>query len=112
MSTAYPPITTGNSKSYGAAWLLAAGETGDSVPFNQYTDRSVQVSGVFGGATVRIEGSNDGNVWSVLHDPQGNDLVYALSKIEAVSEATLRIRPVVVGGDGSTALVIALLGRE
>lgn len=91
MPTTYTPIPTENSKSYAASWTLAQGETGDALPFSQYTDRSVQVTGTFGGATVAVQGSNDGTNWSTLTDPQGNDLTFSGARIESVNEATLRV---------------------
>ena len=76
-------------------------------------------SGAFGravarlgsGGTLKIEGSNDGANWSVLTDPQGNDLSFTASKIETVSEITRYIRPNVTAGDGTTALTVSLFGR-
>lgn len=102
-----------NTRAFVQRWTpLAANDTGEPLGASQYTDRSVQVSGTFGGASVRIEGSNDGSTWAVLTDPQGNDLLLTGAKIEMVTEATLHIRPVVVGGDGTTSLTVNLLVKE
>lgn len=105
-------ITTSNSVAHGTAWLgLALGDDGSPMPFSQYTDRSVQVSGTFGGASVVIEGRNaPGLPWATLTDPQGNDLSITAAKIELVTEATLEIRPRIVGGDGTTSINVHLLG--
>lgn len=105
--------STGHTAAFVATWAdLALGDTGDSLPFSQYTDKSVQVFGIFGGATVALEGSNDGVHWSPLTDPQGNDLLITSSKIEMVTEATLQVRPNITGGDGTTALTVCLLCKE
>lgn len=88
---------------------LAQGDDGSPCSLAQYADRSVQVAGTFGGATLRVEGSNDGTNWATLTDPQGNELLITGAKIEMVTEVTLYIRPVVVGGGGTTALTVALL---
>ena len=105
--------STGSSAAFIATWpALAQGDTGDALPFSQYTDRSVQVVGTFGGATLRVEGSNDGTNWAVLTDPQGNDLLITSAKIEMITEATLYLRPNVSGGDGTTALAVILLCKE
>jgi hypothetical protein len=106
------PIATGNSVAHGTAWLgLQITDDGAPMPFSQYTDRSVQVSGTFGGASVVIEGRNaPGLPWATLTDPQGNDLTITTAKIELVTEATVEIRPRIVGGDGSTLINVHLLG--
>lgn len=107
-------ISTGNTKAVVIAWTpLANGDDGEPIPFSQYTDKSVQVSGIFGaGGSVRIEGSNDGTNWAVLTDPQGNDLNITSAKIEMVTEATRLIRPRVTAGDGTTNLNVHLLIKE
>lgn len=103
---------TGNTAALVAAWTgLLLGDEGDALPFSAYTDRSVQVFGTFGGATLRVEGSNDGANWATLTDPQGNDLLITSAKLEMVAEATLMIRPKVVGGDGTTNLSVYMLCR-
>ena len=90
---------TGNSRSLVVNWLaLGAGDDGARVEHAQYSDRSVQVVGTFGGATLALEGSNNGTDWAVLTDPQGNLLNITSAKIELVAEATRYVRPVVVGG--------------
>ena len=107
--------STGNMKSFVAAWEgLPNSEAGDAIPFSQYTDKSVQVSGTFGaGGSVRIEGSNDGGTtWAVLTDPQGNDLNITTAKIEMVTEATALVRPRVTAGDGTTAINVHMLMKE
>lgn len=105
---------TKNSRTILVTWTpLQNGDDGDAIPFSQYTDKSVQVTGIFGvGGSVAFEGSNDGVNWSVLTDAQGNDLNFAAAKIELVSEATFRVRPRVTAGDGTTSISVTLLARE
>jgi len=104
---------TGNNNSFALTWAnLAAGDDGAPVRFSQYADKSVQVSGVFGGATLRFMGSNDGLTYLPLTDPQGNPLDFTSAKIRAVTEATVWARPVVTGGDGTTALTVSVLMKE
>lgn len=79
-------------------------EVGQQLPLAQYSDRSVQVSGTFGGATVTIEGSNDGTNWFTLADPQGNNLSFVTARLEAILELVFWIRPKVTGGDGTTSI--------
>lgn len=106
-------LESGNSRSFVKRWLaMAASDDGAPFSGSQYTDRSAQVSGTFGGATLRLQGSNDGVTWATLSDPQGNALDFTSAKIEMVTEATLFVRPLVVGGDGTTSLNVHLLLKE
>lgn len=83
-------------------------EVGLALPMAQYSDRSVQVTGTFGGATVTIEGSNDGVNYFTLVDPHGNNLSFVTSRLEAVLEMVLWVRPKVTGGDGTTDLTVTM----
>lgn len=105
---------SGNSRAFVANWVnLAMGDEGEAIDFSQFTDKSVQVVGLFGsGGAIALEGSNDGTNWAVLTDPQGNDLNITSSKIEMVTEATLKVRPRVIGGDGTTDLSVHILMKE
>ena len=105
---------TSNSRTILMTWTgLANGDEGTSIPFSQYTDKSIQVTGIFGpGGSVRFEGTNNGVDWGVLTDPQGNPLDVTTAKIEMVTEATWLVRPRVTAGDGTTNLSVTLLARE
>lgn len=106
-------LPTGNSASFVAKWPnLAQGDDGAPLGCAQYADRSFQVAGTFGGASVDVEGTNDGVNWATLTDPQGNNLIFTAAKIEMVSEATLKIRPRIVGGDATTDLTVTALLKE
>jgi hypothetical protein len=112
MSVASTNINTGNSRSLVVQWsAIGTDDVGDALPFSQYTDKSVQVTGTFGGASVRLQGSNDGTNWFTLTDPQGNPLSFSAAGLEAVSEATRFVRPSVVGGVGA-AINVHLLCKE
>lgn len=89
-------------------------DDGEPMELPGWPDRSVQVFGTFGtGGSVRIQGSNDGTNWAVLTDPQGNDLNITAAKIEAITELTRYVRPLVTAGDGTTSLsVIVLAGSS
>ena len=101
------------SSAFVATWPnLGQGDDGQHIQFAQYTDRSAQVFGIFGGASIAVQGSNDGANWATLTDPQGNDLLLTSAKIEMITEATAYIRPLVVGGDGTTDLTVCMLCKE
>jgi hypothetical protein len=105
---------TKNSRTILVSWSpLQNGDQGDAIPFSQYADKSVQVTGIFGaGGGVTFEGSNDGVNYAPLTDAQGNDLNFSAAKIEIVCEATYLVRPRVTAGDGTTSLSVILLARE
>ena len=94
-------------------WSSMTSTNIDGYPFicAQFADKAVQVSGVFGGATVTLQGSNTAGgseVWATLNDPQGNTLVFSTAKVEQVLENTYKVRPLVSGGDGTTSLLVVL----
>lgn len=91
---------------------LLADDDGDVVDGADYADRSVQIDGTFGGATVEIQGSNDGTNWYVLTDPQGNLIAKTDVSLEQVSEITRFIRPFIDGGDGTTDVTVTLFARR
>lgn len=105
---------TKNSRTILVTWSpMQNGDEGDAIPFSQYADKSVQVTGIFGaGGVLTFEGSNDGVNWAPLTDAQGNDLNFSTAKVEQVVEITYRVRPRVVSGDGTTSLSVTLLARE
>lgn len=92
-------------------WALADGDDGEPVSVVDFADRSVQVTGTFGGGNVRIEGSNDaGSNYASLTDPQGNDLNITVAKVEMVTEVTEMLRPRVTSGSG-VSVSVSLLAR-
>jgi hypothetical protein len=107
------PTTWPNEATNIFTWAaLAQGETGDLVEFPSYVDRTFQVTGTFGGATVVFEGSNDGSTYFTLSDPQGNQLSLTTAGLKQVEEITRYARPRVIGGDGTTSLAVVLLARR
>lgn len=88
-------------------------DSGEPFEGNEYGDRSIQISGTFGaGGSINVEGSNNGTVWAILADPQGNALTFTTAKIEQVLEAVRYIRPIVTAGDGTTSLTATLFARR
>ena len=81
---------------------LAANETGDANEMPGSSDRSVTISGTLSGATVIVEGSNNGTDYFTLTDPQGNPISFTSTKLKAISEITAFTRPRINGGDGLT----------
>lgn len=102
----YPPTA------YQILWetLTTTNDVGSAAEMVAYSDRSVQVVGTFDGATIQLQGSNDGSNWKVLTDPQGNILAFTTTGIEAIAELTRYIRPqITVAGSGGADLDVYVL---
>lgn len=116
MSTITPSVTRiddgGVRGVYMAVWAsMGAADTGASVALGGGYDRSVQIAGTFDGATVTLQGSNDGSNWATLTDPQGNGIAVTAATIEAVTELTRYVRAITTGGGASSSLTVSLLIR-
>lgn len=87
-------------------------DTGSWYTAPAHADRSLQVYGTFGGATLTVQGTNETGTPSnaaTLNDPSSTALTVTAAKIEAILEPTVQIRPSVAGGDGTTTLTMILL---
>lgn len=96
---------------YLASWVaMGNADTGTAVAMSGASDRSVQIEGTYGGATVSFQGSNDGTNYQILTDPQGNALTWTSSnRLEQISELTRFVRPITSGGTGTSLTVTLLL---
>lgn len=95
------------------AWAgLTASESGEAISLAEFADRSVQIEGTFGGASVVIEGSNDGVTYYTLNDLQGAALSASAAKVEGIAELTYQVRPRVSGGDGTTDINVFMFARK
>jgi hypothetical protein len=95
---------------YITTWALGNADTGVAVAMASAADRSVQISGTFGAATIVVEGSNDGVTWFTLTDPQGNGISATTARFEQIEEVSRFIRCSSSGGTG-TAITVTLLTR-
>lgn len=104
----------GDVRAWGIAWgPLLNGDVGNGIDVIDYADRTIQVEGNFGvGGSLRLEGSNDGVNWRVLHDPLGTTLNITSASIVQVSEVTAKMRPNVTAGDGATSLTATMFARR
>lgn len=95
------------------SWFaLAADDDGEPVRLAVFSDRSVQVLGTFGGASVTIGGSNDGVTYHALTDIAGNPLTLTTACLKQIVELPVYLKPRVFGGDGTTSLTVVLAGRR
>ncbi len=107
----------GDAGSFVLVWELAAGDTAKPVSYVGAADRSVYVDGVFSGAEVDIVGSvfptpaEDGSDFGILDDNFENPLHFteASTKPRALAQLVSKIKPVLTGGDGNTAIRVGLL---
>jgi hypothetical protein len=90
---------------------LTEADTATAVSFAASADRSVQVTGAFGAATVILEGSNDGTTFFPLNDPFGTAISFTAAGGAGVAEATRFVRPSASGGTGQS-LTIRLFVRR
>jgi hypothetical protein len=91
---------------------LLTGDDGEPVRLAVYSDRSIQVAGTFGGASVTIGGSNDGETYHALTDTAGDPLTLTTGALKQIVELPIFIKPRVFGGDGTTNLKVILSGRK
>lgn len=91
---------------------LLQNDDGEPVRLAVYSDRSVQVDGTFGGATVTIAGSNDGANYFALSDTGGNPLTLTANALRQIVELPVFVKPRVFGGDGTTSVKVTLAGRR
>lgn len=91
---------------------LLANDDGEPVRLAVYSDRSIQVVGTFGGASVTIGGSNDGVNYVALTDTAGNPLTLSVAGLKQIVELPVFLKPRVFGGSGATNLKVVLSGRK
>lgn len=114
MATVNPTINRalqGAQSVMSSVWNLGNADEGNPCNLIDFADRSVQVQGTFGAATVVIEGSNDGVNYHTLRDPQGVTLSFTQAGLKQVLESCLYIRAKSSGGTG-TEVVVTLIGRK
>ncbi|KKM21491.1 hypothetical protein LCGC14_1634860 [marine sediment metagenome] len=75
-------------------------DTCQELELPEFSDKTIQVLGSFGGGNISIEGSimKDSPAFSVLNDPNGNALTKTSAAVEAVLENVWKIRPKVPTG--------------
>lgn len=112
MSTVPVSVEEAEGRTFVATWPdMTTNDVGAPVRYAGAADRSVQVFGTFGGATVTLEGTLEGVAanWSTLNDAQGNAIEITAAKIEAVTELVRQIRPKVTGGTGTSVTVMLMM---
>ncbi len=80
------------------------------VSYPEFADKSVHPSGTFGGASVRVYGSNNGSTFVALNDASSTAIAISSEGIKQVLENTLFVKPDMTGGSGQT-ITISMLFR-
>lgn len=109
-----PPRTLLGESAILAWGPMANGDQGDPISFHEFADKSVQITGDFGGGSGAMQGSNDATnptAWFPLTDPQGNPITKTSDALEQISEQTVWVRPVVSGGSAG-AVTFKLMARK
>lgn len=83
-----------------------------AVQLPQYTDKSLHVSGTFGGSSTALQGSNSitGATFAALRSPDSVAIALTADSIKAVLENTFQVKPVPTGGTAQS-LTINLLAH-
>ena len=97
-------------------WVMTNADNGLPVSVPGAADKSVQNVGTWGGATVVMQGSNDGTTWFELNAVQNfttaiSSTADATPGIQQIGENTVYVRPVSSGGTG-TSVTVYLLARN
>lgn len=89
---------------------VTSADTCVAVRYPEFADRSIHVSGTFDGATVQIQGSNNGGVsFATLADPTETTISISTERIRAILENTDYVKPVISGGGGAQSLTVSVL---
>lgn len=99
--------TTGKSHARRIATWTGENTAGNAnisryVPPVSLTTASVQVGGTFGGATVALQGSNDGVTYATLKDVTGANLSFTAAGYAEFSSGAAFIKPLISGGTGDS----------
>lgn len=93
------------------AGITAAADTVAPYSRMDLGDRSIQVTGTFGGATVQLQGSNDGVNYFALTTPAGATIQFTSAGLLQVTEAVLYVRPL-ISVDGSSPSITAVMAAR
>ncbi len=107
-------LSNGDGSVVLASWsLTTANPTGTGLEWTEWADRTFQVAGTFGGATLTLEGSNDGTNWATLSNAAGGTAAtFTTAGIKTVIELPRYVRPnLTTVGVGAT-LTATLVARR
>jgi hypothetical protein len=116
MATVNPAVTSlgGDGSLKAVTWTGITNANADGAPieWGQWADRCVQVTGTFGGATLTLQGSNDGTNWVTLNNAQGTAATFTAAGLRQIVELPRFVRPLLSGGSGSDLAVALFMRRQ
>ncbi len=116
MATVTPSNTNsvgGDDSTFLLTWnLTTANLDGAPVERPQWPDRVLTVSGTFGGATIVLQGSNDGTNWATCKDVNGNAVSLTAAGIFHVTGTPRFMRPFLSVAGAGAAIAVQLLCRR
>jgi hypothetical protein len=90
-----------------AKWTgLVTPDTGAPEELSRYPNKSIQIGGTFGGATVTVEGSDDGVTYATINDVKGNAVSATSAARFDVVDVPAFLRPKTASGSGADVTVI------
>lgn len=103
----------GSSKLISWTGGATADGAGAGIELPEWADNCVQIIGTIGGATITIEGSNDGSNWATLNNAQGAALSFTslTGALKQIVERPRYIRPNITGGAASGIGVYLVMRR-
>lgn len=93
-------------------WVAASTANAPSallVKNNAARKASVQVTGTFGGATVAIQGSNDGTNYVTLKDVTNTAMTGTAAAYYEFETSALYIKPLISGGTGDSITITVVM---
>ena len=85
-------------------------DTGLPILVGERADGSIQVVGTFGGATVTLQGSNDGATWATLTDEASSGITFTATGLKMFLPRVWKIRVITAGGSATDVDAHLLLG--
>lgn len=76
---------------------------------NSATKAGIQIDGTFGGATVALQGSNDGVDYFTLKDVTGTAISTTAAAYFEFSSSALYLKPTISGGTGDSIDIIIVM---
>lgn len=106
------PVSGDGSVALYSYVLTTANGVGSEFQEAPWADRSVQVNGTWGGASLVLEGSNDGVTYEILRDPSSLPLLFTSNGLKQILEVAMYIRPrLSVAGSGANLNVSIVVHR-
>lgn len=110
--TASAANNNGSYEAHTYTWTLTEADTAVRVTAGENADRTVQIAGTFGGATVVVQGSLDDTNYLPLHDMAGNALSFTAAGIASIAEATPYLKVVATGGAAQSVKAMIFARRK